>query len=201
MLMEFEVVGIYKIENKINHKVYIGQSWNIERRIKQHKNIEKNDHLKRSFDKYGIENFSFDVLVTFENISQRALDNFEDLCMKKFNSLNEEFGYNKKEAGSNGKHTKESKEKMSKKATGRIISEETKKKMSEAHKSKRKYNARKVKCVETGEIFETITAAANFYGLKIGCIQSVCRGKSKATGGYKWKYVNEMEEILCQNYH
>ena len=31
------MVGIYKIENKINKMCYIGQSVNIERRLKNHK--------------------------------------------------------------------------------------------------------------------------------------------------------------------
>lgn len=232
------MIGIYKIENKINHKVYIGQSWNIEKRFREHRKNEGNSHLKNSFNKYGLANFSFDVLITFESVSQKGLDVFEHWCMKKFNSLNEEFGYNKREAGSRGIHSEETKKKMSisqkghfvsyetrKKFSdmrkgekhcnygkhlseetkekirnknsgkenywfGKHLSEETKKKMSETHKNNRKYNARKVKCIETGESFETITAAANSYGLKIGCIQSVCKGKSKATGGYKWEYID-----------
>lgn len=177
------MIGIYKIENKINHKVYIGQSWSIESRIRNHRCNEKNSHLSNSFKKYGIENFSFEPLITFERITQKALDNFEDLCMKKFNSLNENFGYNKREAGSKGKlASKENHWNF-----GKHLSEETKSKMSIAHRKTRKYNARKVKNIDTDEIFDTITAATNAYGLKIGCIQSVCKGKSKskATGGYR----------------
>ena len=30
-------IGIYKIENKINKKIYVGQSINIEKRWKEHK--------------------------------------------------------------------------------------------------------------------------------------------------------------------
>ena len=57
-------VGIYKITNKTNGKIYIGQSINIEERWKQHK---KDFHridcsLYRAFRKYGVENFNFEII-------------------------------------------------------------------------------------------------------------------------------------------
>lgn len=56
--------GIYEIKNKINNKIYIGSSININYRIKRHfKDLEKGTHhsrfLQRSYDKYGSEAFSF----------------------------------------------------------------------------------------------------------------------------------------------
>lgn len=65
--------GIYKIENTINKKCYIGQSTDIKRRWKQHKNYNKNfkDYpLYRSFEKYGIKNFKFTVLEYVENFEE-----------------------------------------------------------------------------------------------------------------------------------
>ena len=63
------ISGIYKIENKINHKVYIGQSVNIKRRWSNHRQHYKNPkdkgydyYLYRSMRKYGIKNFSFEIL-------------------------------------------------------------------------------------------------------------------------------------------
>ena len=55
---------IYKITNKINNKIYIGQSINYEKRIKEHIYARKNEkkHLNQIIDiaikKYGKENFS-----------------------------------------------------------------------------------------------------------------------------------------------
>ena len=60
--MKKKISGIYKIENLINHKVYIGQSKDIKSRFNQHKSAETNKHLKHSFEKYGIENFSFEII-------------------------------------------------------------------------------------------------------------------------------------------
>lgn len=56
---------IYKITNLINGKSYIGQTNDYKRRFREHreKNYEKSDKLLyKAFDKYGIENFSFEVI-------------------------------------------------------------------------------------------------------------------------------------------
>ena len=56
------MIGIYKIENLLNHKVYIGQSIHIERRWKEHCNKKNNSLIGQAIQKYGKENFSFQVL-------------------------------------------------------------------------------------------------------------------------------------------
>ena len=61
------MIGIYKIENLINGKVYIGQSNNIERRFSQHQSSYEQKRfldkpLYKAFAKYGIENFSFTII-------------------------------------------------------------------------------------------------------------------------------------------
>lgn len=61
-----EVSGIYKIENNINNKIYIGKAKNILKRWKAHKGFERkrypNKTLYKAFDKYGIENFDFSII-------------------------------------------------------------------------------------------------------------------------------------------
>lgn len=59
--------GIYCIKNKVNSKLYIGKSKNLHRRKYQHlselkHNKHKNKYLQASVNKYGIENFVFEVL-------------------------------------------------------------------------------------------------------------------------------------------
>lgn len=58
------MIGIYKITNKINNKIYIGQSNNINRRKNEHRSVkhETNESLKKAYIKYGLENFDFQVL-------------------------------------------------------------------------------------------------------------------------------------------
>ena len=56
---------IYKITNLINGKSYIGQTNDYKRRFREHreKNYGESDKLLyKAFDKYGIENFSFEVI-------------------------------------------------------------------------------------------------------------------------------------------
>lgn len=54
-------VGIYKIENRINGKVYIGQSVHIERRFNEHRASTKSI-IGQAISKYGKENFIFSIL-------------------------------------------------------------------------------------------------------------------------------------------
>ena len=86
---------IYKIENNINHKVYIGQTVKpIEKRFRQHKNNYDKPYfsqllLYQAFKKYGIENFSFEEI---EEIEDSKLDEREKYWIKYYNSYSK--GYN-----------------------------------------------------------------------------------------------------------
>ena len=69
--------GIYKITNKINNKSYIGYSNNIERRWQEHMaryncQQEYNKVLYKAIRKYGLSNFSFEVIEETENLHMRV---------------------------------------------------------------------------------------------------------------------------------
>lgn len=109
------MIGIYKIENIVTKKCYIGQSKDIYHRWTKHKtalrsNTHCNRHLQSSWNKYGENSFDFSIL---KLCKQEELDYFEKLFIKKYNTI--ENGYNL-DAGGNGvqgfKHTKEQLEKM-----------------------------------------------------------------------------------------
>ena len=80
--------GIYVIENLINKKYYIGSSKDLGRRKIQHlsdlrNNRHGNIYLQNSFNKYGEENFKFDILEYCEvdrrvPREQKWLDMFND---------------------------------------------------------------------------------------------------------------------------
>lgn len=58
--------NIYKFENKLNGKIYIGQSRCIKRRYESHVECKNPIYeLDRAIKKYGIENFNYDILETF----------------------------------------------------------------------------------------------------------------------------------------
>ena len=90
------MVGIYKIENLLNHHCYIGQSRNIEKRWEAHKIAAFNSNqssydypLYKAIRKYGLENFSFEVV---ETCSVEELNYKEIYWIGFYNSFEE--GYN-----------------------------------------------------------------------------------------------------------
>ena len=59
----------------------------------------------------------------------------------------------------------------------------------------RKHGKRKVRCITTREVFESVTEAENKYSIVKGNISKVCRGKRQTAGVYKeepltWEYVD-----------
>ena len=57
-----DICGIYMIRNKINDKIYIGQSIHVNARLEDHKNkLNKHEHVNRhlqfAWDKYSESNF------------------------------------------------------------------------------------------------------------------------------------------------
>lgn len=88
-------MGIYEIVNLYNEKVYIGSSKNIERRWNEHiYQLRDNKHhsikLQRAWNKYGEENFEFNILQSVDNIND--LFPIEQEWMNKTNCC--EQGYN-----------------------------------------------------------------------------------------------------------
>lgn len=91
------ICGIYKITNKLNGKVYIGQSINIEDRWRRHRNATDDFAIHQAFRKYGLDNFQFEVI---EECPCAQLDEREQYWIEYYNSKNN--GYNMIDGGSNG---------------------------------------------------------------------------------------------------
>ena len=91
------MIGIYKITNKVNGKVYIGQSTNIQERWNRHKKNMKNgtNKLYQAMRFYGIENFIFTII---EECSKEQLNEREIYWILQYNSYKE--GYNSTLGGS-----------------------------------------------------------------------------------------------------
>jgi len=78
---------IYKIINKVNGKFYIGSTKDIDKRWYQHyftlkNNCHYNTHLQNAWNKYGEDNFEFEVLEECEDakqfeIEQQYLDKYK----------------------------------------------------------------------------------------------------------------------------
>lgn len=113
---------IYKIKNKINNKIYIGQTVrSINKRIYEYKSAYKydrfnNKHLGNAFRKYGWNNFEFNIIdtaVTIEELNEKEIK-----YILQYKSDNKEFGYNIESGGRNSIPSTETLEKMSKSHTG-----------------------------------------------------------------------------------
>lgn len=90
------MIGIYKIENKINGKIYVGQSIDIKTRWYNHRkelngNRHHNEHLQNAWNKYGESQFTFNIIeeCTVENIDEREI-----YWINYYNATNGECGYN-----------------------------------------------------------------------------------------------------------
>lgn len=138
-------MGIYKITNTVNGKVYIGQSVRLSERLNKHCNALKNNyhpnqHLQNAYNKYG-DVFQIEIIVYCD--SEEELDDLERYYISYYDSMNPQRGYNKEDGGSLNKHlSEETRKKMSKNHPdmngannpmyGKMHSAETRKKISEA---------------------------------------------------------------------
>jgi group I intron endonuclease len=87
------------IKNLINNKIYIGCSIHLDKRFNEHinnliKNKHENRYLQNSFNKYGKENFIFDILIEDNSLSQENLWKLEEIYIRLFNTTNSKIGYN-----------------------------------------------------------------------------------------------------------
>ncbi len=123
-----KLTGIYKITNLINGKFYIGQSVDIKRRFNEHRNPKRKGckSLSLAIEKYGVNNFSFDVVELCDESDLIKLE------MKYISELKPQYNRCKGGKGPFG-HVVSAESKL-------IISEKAKKQwqqLSEAEKEKR----------------------------------------------------------------
>lgn len=208
-----------------NGKVYIGiTSQNPERRWRNGEGYKNNPHFWRAIQKYGWENFKHEIVASF--LSKEDACKLEIELIKKYNSANPEFGYNNDNGGVYaGKHSKESRKKISESRKGKYggtesprygkhHTEESKKKMSEAQKKrfskkenhpsygkKSKYSKPVYKINPiTNEIldeYENSVEAAKANNIAVSCVRACCQGRIfKTKNGFKWQYVYEPHEYI-----
>jgi group I intron endonuclease len=106
------------LQNKINNKIYVGQTNNLAKRRREHKAKDrlftKRSPLYQSIQKYGFENF--EMIPIEEHTSEEAVDEAEEFWIQFFQSRNREFGYNLAEGGKVNrgfKHSEEFKQEQS----------------------------------------------------------------------------------------
>lgn len=87
-------------------------------------------------------------------------------------------------------HSEETRQKISEKNKGKTLTEEHKQKISK-FMNENHPRAKKVRCIETGEIFLSARKAAEAYNTSHSCISRVCNGERKTTQGKHWEWVTD----------
>ena len=107
-------------------------------------------------------------------------------CSYKYNNTYGTVRERRSEKVRGQKRSEETKQKMSEAKKGKSFTEEHKHNLSESKKGGKHPQAKKVICVETGQVFDTIKEAKEWLGK--GNINDCLRGKQKVAGGYHWEY-------------
>ena len=129
--------GIYKVENLLNHKCYIGKSdKDVYERLKCHKNCghHSNSHLRNAIKKYGVDNFSFEVL---EFCSIDKTNERERYWIEYYDSFKNGYNCTTGGEGEIGWHlSDEAKRKISEGNKGKIILQHQREAVSKAQRGK-----------------------------------------------------------------
>lgn len=150
--MTTESCLIYKIENKINKKCYIGFTTDFEKRNKDHLrycSYGQRSKLYNAIRKYGADGFKWDIIYISDD-RKDTLEVMEQLFIDLYNSIDS--GYNQKEGGRGGSQkgrvlppkTPEECKKISERQIGRKWPQSTKDKISKGNKGK----VRSKECIE-----------------------------------------------------
>ena len=196
------MVEIYKVTNMVNGKVYIGQTkQGVGKRWSQHCCAKGCPKLSRAIQKHGKKSFTVVRIDTAQ--SKEEANQKEMLWIERYNSTNSEYGYNLSIGGSFGNFNEETRKRMSESHKGeknnfygKHHSAQAREKMACAKKGvyadEKHPRAKKVVCVETGEVFNTIKEAAKKHKLSPQKISSVCAGAygRRTTGGLHWEYAD-----------
>ena len=201
---------IYKIENQINHKIYIGKTEHInpKRRWVEHQTDSKNpsrNHraLYRAINKYGIENFTFVVLEETDNPEEREI-----YYIQEYNSYH--YGYNETLGGDGRKYLELPEQDICKFYLSHSLGEtalyfghdsDTIKKVLYKNnisiisgQERNKLNLSKAVAKldkNTDEVLEIYPSVleAERQNQCHSHIKDVCHGKRKTAGGFKWKFI------------
>jgi len=230
---------LYSITNPVNNKKYIGISSEFDNRKRNHlwhlrNNKHGNEKLQNAFNKYGEENFCFDIILCFLSNDRLELLKIENNFIEKYdtykNGYNKSIGFDgsillkpsekwRKSTSERMKGNtywlgrKQSEEHIYKRTRvhkGKTLSKETKSKISDSRKGKftgednpfygkshteefkneiAKKLGKKIRCVETGEVFNSVSECAKQMNADRRNVQRVCTGKYKSTKGYSFEFI------------
>ena len=180
---------IYKHTCINNNKVYIGQTCQTtERRWRDGEGYKKSPRFYSAIMCHGWDSFTHEIIE--DNLNAQEANEREQYWIAYYNSTDLNYGYNLTEGGDSHLYTQESRNKMSDKAIKRFSNEDERKKQSERLKAAYKRDSsswdkikKPIKCVETGQIFNSTTEAAEWAGIvALSSFGNYFAGRSKSCG-------------------
>ncbi len=173
-------IGIYKIQNITDNKVYIGSSVDIKSRQYKHfwmltLGSHYNSHLQSSYNKFGKDSFIFEIL---ELCNTEYLVSLENKYIDLYNSIDSTYGYNQAKVNEFRRNT---------------FNADVKLKLSKYNLNKNKnFSTYSLKNINTGEIFifDSLVGGADYLinnGFTKGKPRSV---RMKISNSLRGKLVN-----------
>lgn len=185
---------IYKITNKINDKIYIGQTtltlqeriYNYRKEYKWSSNIRP---IIAALRKYGIENFNWEIIDYATN--KQELDEKERCWIKKLNTLVPN-GYNIEIGGNGpGKHNEETRKKIGDAQKGAL---------NHMYGKTGKLNKMSKPIIDlcSGKIYESVNLYAQLYNASPSHLCAVAREERGSHKGLVIRYIDENNQIITK---
>jgi predicted GIY-YIG superfamily endonuclease len=196
---------VYKITNLVNNKLYIGIT-NQGFKTRWYKHCSDSIHgsefpLHNALRKYGIDNFSVEVLEVCETIDQ--LKQQERYWITELKSRTTENGYNLTDGGDGTfgrKHSDETKDKIRQKTLDRCLDEN----FIKVLRNTRFKNKEIAQYDLEGNFITTFISASEAARIMKVSRSSICNcalGQSSNSKGYIWKYTGNTSEKMKSNYN
>lgn len=198
---------IYMHKNKINGKVYIGQTkQQPEKRWKNGEGYIDSPRFYNAIKKYGWENFSHKILI--DNLTLEEADIQESYYIKLYKATDERYGYNINEGGGSHARGKQLSILISKgqkknwqnnlqrkiKQSNKLKEQWKKQEYREKFIGQNNGNSTQLKCIETNMIFKTVKEAAQWAKTSRQNISGCLAGRQNTAGGYHWQKIGKKGE-------
>lgn len=166
---------VYFHKNIYNGKYYIGQTGQLlsKRFGKDGRQYKKdNTYFGNAVRKYGWDGFQHGVLK--QNLTKEQANYWQTYYINYFQTTDQRYGYNLTKGGQG--------------TVGRKCSQKQLQQLTK--------NKRAVVCIQTGKIYQSLSAACKENNISRGNLSSVCNGTLHQTGGYHWCFVQEYAEYV-----
>lgn len=181
---------VYMHINRANGKRYVGITCrNPVKRWQNGRGYFRNKHFSDAIEKYGWD--SFDHLIIRSELTKEQACELERQLIAEYQTQDKEKGYNITDGGENFTHSEISKQLMSQRRKGKgqhVFSEEHKRRIKEHHAGGNE--KKKVRCLDTGKVYDSINDASRDTGINKKGISGCCRHvpNYNTAGGMRWAF-------------